>query len=368
VSVEVYAGRGALAELGPELDALQEATGVPITARRRWQQIWVECYPQYEPFVLAVRAGGGLAAAAPLARRWRGPLMEVVGLGLGPSDQLRLPASTPAAAIELSEGVRGLLGRLRSAWRLRIPQLPPGDAVAQGLADLLPFSRLVAAQGSPTTRFTENRTPRSYVSTNHHKQVRRMTNRLRRDGHHERFEVHRHPDDILRLMPEIERVYRARDHQLGRRTKLDHPCHGAFFRAIVSEMASAGTLELLTMHVDERLVAYVINFVDGPSLRMWNCRFDPEWDRYGVGRLANHEALRLALADPAVQEFDWMKGEERYKASLATQVIPSVELLAWSSRSTALVDDMPRRTKQALKPAVQRSERLTRMVTAVRGR
>jgi hypothetical protein len=64
---------------------------------------------------------------------------------------------------------------------------------------------------------------------------------------------------------------------------------------------------------------------------MWNCRFDPAWERYAPGRLALHAALQHALSDPACGELDWMRGTEAYKSQLANSAWQAADLHASSS-------------------------------------
>lgn len=367
MTTRVLAGPGVLDRLGDALDELHRATQTPVTARRPWLQTWSDCYPGFEPLAVVVdgpdRRLDGAALLAVKTRRWG---LQMVGMGHGPSDQLRLPARDRAAAMALSEAVCRFLRRVASAWTLRIAQLPENDSVAALVADGLKAASIVPGVNSPTTRFRDDRRLRAHVSKNHHQQVRRMMNKMSRDGLEPTFRAHRDPDLIAGLLPEIERVCRARDHQLGRRSKLDDPSAGPFFRRIIIEAAARGEVELITLDLDTRLAAYVLSFLDDGAYRMWNCRFDPDFERYGVGRVANDHALGRALADHGAREFDWMKGEEGYKASLATDVVPAVDLLSWSSPAVRTVMDRPRSTKQMIKRWTTRSEPLARLVARVR--
>ena len=367
MTTRVLAGPAVLERLGEGLDELHRATLTPVTARRPWLQTWSDCYPTFEPLAVVVdgpdRQLEGAALFAVRNRPWG---LDLVGMGHGPSDQTRFPSRDSAAAVTLAEGVRGFLGRVSSAWRLRVAQLPVDDPVAVHLVTRMKAARIVPGVSSPTTRFRDDRSIRAYVSKNHHQQVRRMMNKMARDGLEPTLDAHRDVDLIEGLMPDIERVCRARDHQLGRRSKLDDPSAGPFFRRIIVEAAATGELELVTLSLDSRLAAYVLSFLDGGAYRMWNCRFDPHFERYGVGRVANDHALGRALADEGAHEFDWMKGEEVYKASLATDVVPAIDLLAWSTPAVRTVMDRPRSTKEMVKPWVSRSERLGRLVARVR--
>ena len=66
-------------------------------------------------------------------------------------------------------------------------------------------------------------------------------------------------------------------------------------------------------------------------LRVWDNRVAPEWRRYRAGVIANVEVVRFAAA-AGFDAVDWGCGEQRYKASMATGVVPSADFSAWSSR------------------------------------
>src|SRR5213595_178593 len=119
-------GSAALQEIGSELDELLEHVGAPVTARRPWIDLWVETYRTWQPWCLTVRSPdtGRLDAAALLATRTRFGITDIVGLGHGPSDYLRLPARDLAAAEQLGSLVADGLRRRPGRWRLVIDQLP----------------------------------------------------------------------------------------------------------------------------------------------------------------------------------------------------------------------------------------------------
>lgn len=357
-----------LEPLGVALDDLHAATGAPVTARRPWLSAWVRNHPSHEPLVLVVqREDGRLEAAAPLARKRSRFLTEYVALGSGLSDQVRLPARTPEAARALAQAIQAELHGSRP-WVLAVRHLPRGDPVARALLDELPCAELAPGDPSPTLRFVAGRSVRDYVSKNHHQQVRRMRNRIQGDGFEPRIEHLRERAAIEALLPEIERVCLARDLELRGTSLLDHKNSRDFFRAAILDHARRGEVELTTLHMGERLAAYVLCFLDQGAYRMWSCRLDPAWERYGVGRIANHVALEHALSDPAATEFDWMRGAEPYKMSLCNHVEQAVDLRAWSAPALRSVLDSSRRLRRLfkdvaserewLRPALEASRRL----------
>jgi CelD/BcsL family acetyltransferase involved in cellulose biosynthesis len=344
-------------DLGPAtwagLDDLHIRTGVPVTARRPWLQTWIECYPSYRPLVVLLESDDGLAGAALLARRRRFGLTHVRVVGHGPSDQVRFPVLDPAGAAQLAAGIVDGLRRLPRPWRLDVEQLPPGDPVAAALTRQLPWAQVRPGVPSPTVRFTRDRRLRSYASRNHHQANRRLANRVGRAGLTIDTNVLTSPAEITALLPELERVCRARDHQLGRLSEVDDPEAGPFFRAIIGRLAERGEVALTTLRLGDGLASYVLSFVDGSAHRMWNTRFEPALAPFGLGRLATDAALNAALANADVVEFDWMRGDDPYKLGTATDVVSAIRLVAWSSRWAGRGEAALRRAKGPAQRAVR---------------
>lgn len=255
------------------LDDLHAATGTPVTAQRPWLQTWIDCFPGYRSLAVLVESDDGLAGAALLAHRRRYGLTMVYAVGRGPSDQVRFPVLDSAAATQLAAGVAGALHHLPKPRRLDVEQLPPGDPVVAALTRALPWAQVRPGVPSPTVRFTPDRTLRSYTSRNHHQATRRLANRTRRAGLAIEAGMVTELANIAALLPDLERICRLRDHQLGRSSEVDDPERGPFFRGVIRRLAEQGQVALTTLRLGGDLAAYVLSFVDGSVRRMWNTRF-----------------------------------------------------------------------------------------------
>jgi CelD/BcsL family acetyltransferase involved in cellulose biosynthesis len=325
---------GALAELGDELDELLEARGAPITARRVWLETWFECNPDFTPLPLTIPDGGGLAAAAVLARRERRGWVEVVTAGIGPSDRICLPARTQEAASELARCVAARLGELGRPWTLAFSQLPADDAVAHDLAGLLQTHVLGADVSAPTLSLGSERAIAAYTKRSYRQNLRTMRNRLEQARLVVALTSTRDAADVGRLARDTERLRLARDRAAGRPSMLRHPRLRAFRRAILERLAHSGEAEITTLHIGGALAAYAVVLLDGPVRRLWDTAFAPEHTRFGPGHLVVERALANALDDPSCHEFDFMRGLDEYKLRLASSVVQSTRLDAWSSSRT----------------------------------
>jgi CelD/BcsL family acetyltransferase involved in cellulose biosynthesis len=341
------------------LDDLHAATATPVTARRPWLQTWLCCF-HHDPLIVAVWSGDRLEAVALLAQHRRFGLTETVAMGNGPSDRVAFPSRGPEASAALSRRLAAHLLGQSGHWRLAVSHLPANDPVALALAAALPQATLVAGDTSPALRFGPDRRLRSYVSRNHHQQVRQAVNRMRRQGLTPEFEHLRDPAAIAAVLPQVEEVCRRRDAMLHRPSQLDDPRDGPFFRSVILDHAGRGEVDLTILRLNGELAAYCLCFVDNGSYRMWNCRFAPAWGHLSPGRVANNEAIQHALADPGCSEFDWMLGDESYKSGLQNHVDTSQNLLAWSSAPVRAVLDAPRAVLQTLKEVKDRHESLER--------
>lgn len=364
--VDVVRGREALHELGDAFDDLLDAVAAPVTARRPWLQAWVESYRAFEPVVVVARGPlGRLEAAVPLAVRRRRGVRQVVGLGDGPSDASMFPARDPAAAETVAAAAADWLGSLTGPWTLVVRHLVAEDLVAPRLRDRLGRAALDAGDVSPQLHAAEDAQLSDHVSSRHGQEVRRRLRKLDRDGLAPVVAHVVDPAGIRALMPEVERVFRARDEELGRRCALDDPSAGAFFRGVLDDYAERGELCLTTLTTGGELAAYVQCFVDGSTYRMWNCRFDPRFARYSTGMVAMDASVAHAL-EAGCRVYDFMRGDERYKESYANHRARVSDLRAWSGPVLEARHRLWTRARGAAERWETRGGRSARMVALAR--
>ena len=369
MTVRQLAGRGVLDELGEPLDDLLAETNAPITARRPWLQTWVDCYTDLEPWAIVVEGDGGrIEAAALFATRRNKGRTEIVGLGHGPCDELRLPARSPEAGRELAQAVaRALRGR-RGAWTLRFEQLPAGDPVAAEVVRSRKGSALVPGDGLPAMAFDQGRDIKSYIGHNSRGVAKTMRNRMKRNELELAIEGIRDADRVIEALPEVEQVHRDRDLQLVRKSQLEDPRMQRFWHEAITLLARRGELELMTLRLNGTLAGYVVGLLDTDSYRLWDGRFTREFSWYSPGRLGAQAARASALEDERFKEFDWMRGGEEYKLRNSSHVVPAEHLVGWSSPAVHAMDEWPRRSKAALKRFRDRNRFLKKAWLAVKAR
>jgi hypothetical protein len=304
-----------------------------VSARLAWLQAWRDAYPRWSPWVLGLLDGAGdVRAAAPLARRRRGPLVQVRCLGHTTLDRSPIISRTADDADELADAVVTALGSLRRPWTMHLRQLPTGDAFTLHLASRLPAVEVRAAEERPVVLVKGPLEGRRVTSRNLRQAEAKARNRISRAGL--AFDVRWLTDfgEIAPRIPEIRSVHRARDLQLRGHSLLDDREEGPFWAALLHRHREL--LELLEVRLDGELGAYVLWIRNGGARLVLDNRVSPRWTTYSAGLIANNVALRAAAADPAIDVLDWGTGVQRYKLQSANKVVPHEQLQGWSSPAT----------------------------------
>ena len=341
MSVRVVIGADVLTSFGSELDDLHAAVGVPICARRPWLRTWAHSYDDYQPWAVLIENQGRLDAAALLARKRRRGVLDIVGLGDGQTDYIRLPARNSEASQALGQGLVDALKETPGPWRVRVSSLPAGDPVAEILAREMPHSRLSPDATCPALRFGTARTLSEYLGRSSRKDRNLAINRMHRAGLNPRYQHMSQSTEIARILPEMEVVLRRRDASLGRAPIGKR--WWSFWRSVILEHARLREVEITTLHLNGQLAAYAVCFLDGPVCRAWSTRFDPIWARYGPGVRVNEATVEWALGQDSIDEFDWMRGQEEYKMHLSNKAVPLGTVFAWSSSAARALSESQKR-------------------------
>ena len=276
-----------------------------------------------------------------------------------------LPARDDESAERLASTLARDLGGRSGAWRLRLTNVSAQDMVVGKLEMQLPHARLVDGDVSPMLVAGPGASFNDFVSKSHRSGIRRNRNRMVREELEPVVDHLVDPAAIAALLPEVERVYRARDQAIGRKCALDSPDHRDFFRRVILDHAALGQVRLTTLHLQGRLAAWVLCFVEGGAQRMWSTRFDPAWDRMSPGKLAVEASVEHAI-DTGSTVYDFMRGEERYKSSYANERAVAQELYAASGRGGAAATAAMLATRERMRRWHAEGGRKARAVEATR--
>ncbi len=343
LTVHVGRGRGdeVLAQLGPALDELLDATDAPITARRTWLTAWSRHFGE-ETHAVTVTCGERLDAVALLATSGRWGVRRIVALGDGRSDRLRLPARSPAAAEALVEALAAHLRWWRGGWALRLAQLPVGDPVAAALHRELAHSVISEGGSMPVVRFGPERTLAAYASKNLRRHLRRIRNRVADAGIETEFHTVTGAAEVEAVLDRVATLRHDRDRNAGRLNPLRRADADDWWDSAIVALATRDEAEITYLTFDGELVAYLVGLLDGATYRCADGRFAPKWASLSPGHLVDTGRLEQLLADERWEAFDWMMGEGDYKMRTANVVEPTEQLMAWSSARLRSLDETRR--------------------------
>ncbi|MCI2240343.1 GNAT family N-acetyltransferase [Paenibacillus sp. TRM 82003] len=301
-------GAAAVGAVLPEADALAADLGQPVTARLPWWRARLSVRPAAAPWAVLVRDAAGrpraaavlvdeLSPAAPGERR------STLAAG-GDGYLAGVAAATADDARAL--GCALTAGAASRGTRLELEDLPD-DAVTRALAagagaGVHPLAAV------PFVRRPADGDPLDLLSHGTRKTLRKSRNRIAADGLTVRLSFTSAPAALEELLPDLEVAHRDRDDAHGLPCVLSTPAGRAAWQARARELASAGALEVASLHLDGELAAYVLGVRDGERHGVLEGRFRTRFARYAPGRLLEAAVLRRALLTDGVQLLDWMTG------------------------------------------------------------
>jgi CelD/BcsL family acetyltransferase involved in cellulose biosynthesis len=337
-------GPAALEDMGAALDELLATAGAPVTARRPWLSAWTATFRERDPWLVCLYEDERLDGVALLARVRRGGTWRVTGLGHGASDHsMCFPVRSPAAAEPLAAAVDDAVGGLSGPWSFMAEQQPADDLVVHALARRWRTTTLVPGDGCPVL-YLDRGERNMYSSKKTRRDLKEARWRLEEAGLESSVECISGAA-VRDALPLVMTLHRERDHALGRRSDLDDPDYRAFYEAVVRSCSERDEMEVVLVRIGDRPAAFELAIIDSGAYRLWDGRIATEFAHFGPGHLAREAVLDRVLADLRFTEVDWMRGAQQYKRHLSREIVPTVELRAWSSPAARVVLDLPRRAR-----------------------
>jgi CelD/BcsL family acetyltransferase involved in cellulose biosynthesis len=102
-----------------------------------------------------------------------------------------------------------------------------------------------------------------------------------------------------------------------------------FHQKIVRRSLKAGQLRLYYAVTDSEISSICYGFRVGDTIQLYNKGFDERWARYNIGNIITAYAIEQAIQEGA-RYFDFLQGEERYKADWATHTRENIRLRVYS--------------------------------------
>ena len=343
-------------ELAPYLQQWDRLSGGVPFRSWLWMSTWWQCYGDATAadagrarlLLLAVfDDAGALAGIAPWhverSPAW-GSVVQFLGSGQVCSDYLSILCDETriepvVAALADWLGDRQAGGGRVSGWDvLKLTGVAAGDLATARLA-----SRLAERGGTIHRRSSLNcwrlQLPRSWeayealLSKGHRKQIRRAQKNLFDSG---RAVLHtvQQPQDLPRGMEILIDLHQRRQQLRGEPGCFASARFTAFHRALAEPLLQSGRLQLHWLELHGRPAAAEYHLVGDNVIYAYQAGVDPAAMEHEPGSLITMATLRRAI-ERGYRAFDFLRGDESYKAHWRAEPAASVELRVAAERPIA---------------------------------
>lgn len=280
--------------------------------RPEWLIPWGRAFPPGEPWVLAVRREGRLAALAPLLVYPHEGKRTVAFCGGGVSDYCDVVTDPNGE----DEAVAALLAHLmerRDRWEAADLEPLPGAS---------PLLRI--SQGSIETRDVcpgldlPDRVE-DLGKVVHTRQLANLRKYRRKAGALGELRLETAREETRNGMLEILiRFYTARREALGEPGMLSEKSLLAFHREVAAGFQARGTLGLYTLCLDGDPIAALYGFRERDTFYWYMQGFDERWAKLSPGAMGVGAVIEDLLLR-GVRKLDFLRGREPYKYSWGAQ-------------------------------------------------
>src|SRR4051812_4985752 len=297
-------GEHAILRLADEIDVLACELGVGVVGRAVWSLPSVFGAGDHAWAVTVRRTSGQLAGVAVFVDRWVDCSRVVTLAGTEGGFGGTVMSESAAAAVELARAIA--VGLVDRGYAADIGPVRGARRVLVELAEILAGRAVLEDEPIPHLRRCAGPELAAYVSHNMRKTLRRASNRFRTDGLRPRLEFTSEPTEVNALLPSLASAYQDRDHAKGRPSQLDTPEGRQAWEQRLLQLVESGWGEVVSLRVDDTLVAYVVGIRDGSWYGIREGRFLTSFNRYAPGRLLEAAVVQRALHDPALVGIDWL--------------------------------------------------------------
>jgi CelD/BcsL family acetyltransferase involved in cellulose biosynthesis len=189
------------------------------------------------------------------------------------------------------------------------------------------------------------------------------------------IECARTPEEAAKATEHFLALHRARWAADGGSDGVGDERHETFHRDAIARLARSGSLRLYTLFCARRPVASVYGVVHQGKLNYYQSGYDPAWGSKSVGLVLLARSVSDAFAE-GLREFDFLRGNEGYKAEWARGERWTVQLRLWrgararAARAALSAQFFARETLKAAVPkgaleAMRKARRLASRRTAL---
>ena len=321
-----------------------------------WDSWWRHLRPKdSQLFLLTVWRGTEMVGLAPwYSRQASGGRREVrfLGDGLACSDYMTISAQPDYRALVWSAIAEWLIAEAGRSWdAIVLEGISAHDYEFSDFIELLRQSDIVVHQRhvSNTWRVLLPSTWEEYVarfSATHRNRLRKLERELLAGG------------IAMKTVAEADEFSEGFDiecrlHQLRRRSLGDTGCFAnprfeSFLRESLARFLASGMLRLRWTELQKRPTAFDCCLIDQQGLFMYQTAFDPAFSQSSPGR-RHLEASIYSAIESGYQFYDFLRGDEPYKAHFRATPIPVLETRLVGPRLGARLSHQLWQLQQGLK-------------------
>jgi CelD/BcsL family acetyltransferase involved in cellulose biosynthesis len=173
------------------------------------------------------------------------------------------------------------------------------------------------------------------LSKNQRRDVRRLERELL-NTYRVEFHSVQSMDDLPNAMDILLDLHQRRRHMLGEKGCFASERFLAFYREVVPALMRTGQLEFCWITLDGRPVAVEYQLAGDGVLYDYQTGVDPDAMKHQPGKLLNLAAIRRAI-ERGYRAFDFLRGDESYKARLGARPRPTIEYRVVPRRPVAQI-------------------------------
>jgi hypothetical protein len=171
------------------------------------------------------------------------------------------------------------------------------------------------------------------LSRSYRRQVRRLESDYFDKGRAVLHDIER-IDDLPPAMDLLIDMHQRRRQSLGEQGCFDSPRFEAFVRGVLPQLMRQGHLQFHCLELDGRTVAMEYHLTGGGVLYAYQAGIEPEAMEFQPGKLLNLATIRRAI-EQGYRAFDFLRGDEPYKAHFRATPRPSLEVRIVPNRASA---------------------------------
>jgi hypothetical protein len=173
------------------------------------------------------------------------------------------------------------------------------------------------------------------LSKSYQRQVRQMEQNYFETGR-AKLHVVEHLDDLPQAMDRLVSLHQRRRKTLGEAGCFSSPKFTAFYYSVLPQLLQQGRLKLFSLEIDGQIVAMEMDLAGGGVIYDYQGGIDPDSLKHQPGKLINLSIIRHAI-EQGCRAFDFLRGDEPYKAHFRASPRPNMEIRVVPCRTTARI-------------------------------